>query len=296
LDPGKAVKRFQQHLRLERNLSALTVENYVRDLNQFFVHAEVASLLDVTAAHVSAFLQGQAEAGYDPRTQARRLSALRTFFDFGVEHLNLEASPADGIENPRIPKRLPHVLSLEDVEALIDAPDPGTSLGLRDRAIIEMLYGTGVRVSEVCGLTMVDLDLQRLLIRVTGKGSKERLVPFGIATRDLLADWLEHGRPPIVVKARQYTDRVFVNARGARLSRVGAWKILKKAQVLAGVTKEVSPHKLRHSFATHLLQHGADLRTVQLLLGHENITTTEIYTHVTRDTLKRVVEELHPRP
>ena len=296
VDPQKAVTRFLQHLRLERNLSVHTVDSYGRDLAQFFARVEVDSLLDVKASDVSAFLQGQAEAGYDPRTQARRLSALRTFFDHLVDQGVLEGSPADGLENPRLPKRLPHVLSQDEVERLIDAPDATTPLGLRDRALIEMLYGTGVRVSELCGLTMTDLDLQRLLIRVTGKGSKERLVPFGIATRDLLTEWLEVGRPPLVVKARQFTDRVFVNARGARISRVGVWKILKKAQVLAGVTKEVSPHKLRHSFATHLLQHGADLRTVQLLLGHENITTTEIYTHVTRDTLKRVVQDFHPRP
>jgi len=296
VDPEKAVKRFLQHLRLERNLSPHTVDSYGRDLAQFFQRVEIDDLLVVTAADVSAFLQGQAEAGYDPRTQARRLSALRTFFDWGVEHLNLEASPADGLENPRLPKRLPHVLSLDEVERLIDASDPGTPLGLRDRAIVEMLYGTGVRVSELCGLTLTDVDQHRLLVRVTGKGSKERLVPFGIATRDVLLEWLEGGRPPIVVKAPQFSDRVFVNARGARISRVGVWKILKRVQVLAGITKEVSPHKLRHSFATHLLQHGADLRTVQILLGHENITTTEIYTHVTRDTLKRVVDELHPRP
>lgn len=296
MDPEKAVKRFLQHLRLERNLSPHTVDSYGRDLAQFFQRVEIDDLLVVTAADVSAFLQGQAEAGYDPRTQARRLSALRTFFDWGVEHLNLEASPADGLENPRLPKRLPHVLSLDEVERLIDASDPGTPLGLRDRAIVEMLYGTGVRVSELCGLTLTDVDQHRLLVRVTGKGSKERLVPFGIATRDVLLEWLEGGRPPIVVKAPQFSDRVFVNARGARISRVGVWKILKRVQVLAGITKEVSPHKLRHSFATHLLQHGADLRTVQILLGHENITTTEIYTHVTRDTLKRVVDELHPRP
>jgi len=296
VDPEKAVKRFLQHLRLERNLSPHTVDSYGRDLAQFFQRVEIDDLLVVTAADVSAFLQGQAEAGYDPRTQARRLSALRTFFDWGVEHLNLEASPADGLENPRLPKRLPHVLSLDEVERLIDASDPGTPLGLRDRAIVEMLYGTGMRVSELCGLTLTDVDQHRLLVRVTGKGSKERLVPFGIATRDVLLEWLEGGRPPIVVKAPQFSDRVFVNARGARISRVGVWKILKRVQVLAGITKEVSPHKLRHSFATHLLQHGADLRTVQILLGHENITTTEIYTHVTRDTLKRVVDELHPRP
>ena len=293
---ARAVGRFRQHLKLERNLSPHTVENYGRDLAMFFAHAGVDAVEQVATAHVSAFLQAQAEAGYDARTQARRLSALRTFFDFGVERLDLPASPADGIENPRLVKRLPQVLSIEEVERLIDAPGTDSPLGLRDRAIVEVLYGTGVRVSELCGLTLLDLDLQRLLIRVTGKGSKERLVPFGIATRDLLTEWLEAGRPPIVVKARQFTDRVFVNARGARISRVGVWKILKKAQVLAGVTKEVSPHKLRHSFATHLLQHGADLRTVQLLLGHENITTTEIYTHVTRDTLKRVVQDFHPRP
>ncbi len=296
VEPKKAVARFLQHLALERNLSPHTVDNYGRDLALFLAHAEPASLYDLSAASVSAFLQGQAEAGYDPRTQARRLSALRTFFDHLVEQGVLEASPADGLENPRLPKRLPHVLSLEEVERLIDAGDPATPLGLRDRAIVEVLYGTGVRVSELCGMTLQDLDLHRLLIRVTGKGSKERLVPYGVATRDVLGEWLEGGRPPIVVKARQHTDRVFVNARGARISRVGVWKILKRAQVLAGVTKEVSPHKLRHSFATHLLQHGADLRTVQLLLGHENITTTEIYTHVTRDTLKRVVQEHHPRP
>ena len=290
----RAVARFLSHISLERNLSRNTEMAYGRDLRDFFVFAKVEGLLDLSSAHVTAWLSSLASRGLDPRTQARRLSALRTFFAFLLESGLLEASPVDGIEGPNLPRRLPYVLSQEEIETLLDSPERTSALGIRDYAILVMLYATGVRVSELCGLTLGGLDRQRFVVRVLGKGNKERLVPFGLEMVEALDEWLP-ARLSLVTKNPVFTDRVFVNARGGPLSRVGAWKIVRKRALQAGISRDVSPHKLRHSFATHLLQNGADLRTVQLLLGHESISTTEIYTHVTRDTLRRVIREHHPR-
>jgi integrase/recombinase XerD len=295
MKPDRAIERFLTHLRLERNLSPHTVDNYARDLRQFFGVIELRSVFDVSQPAVLDFTSWLARRGYDPRTQARRLSALRTFFDYLVEQEGLEASPVIGVEGPRLPRRLPRVLTLDEVEALIDAPNPETPLGVRDRALIEALYATGVRVSELVGLGLPDVHFQRMFLLVTGKGSKERFVPFGDETRELLEAWLLRGRPHLLRPRVAHQGRLFLNARGGPLTRVGVWKILQKHRLTAGLTKEVSPHKLRHSFATHLLEGGADLRTVQLLLGHENITTTEIYTHVTREKLRQMFEEHHPR-
>lgn len=290
----RAVARFLSHLSLERNLSRNTELAYGRDLRDFFSYAKVESLLDLSSAHVAAWMSNLATRGLDPRTQARRLSALRTFFAYLLEAGIIEGSPADGIEGPKMPRRLPYVLSQEEIETLLDGPERVTPLGIRDYAILVMLYATGVRVSELCGLSLSGVDRQRFVVRVLGKGNKERLVPFGLEMSDALDDWLR-ARLTLVAKNPRFTDRVFVNARGGPISRVGVWKIVRKRALQAGISRDVSPHKLRHSFATHLLQNGADLRTVQLLLGHESISTTEIYTHVTRDTLRRVIREHHPR-
>jgi integrase/recombinase XerD len=290
----RAVARFLSHLSLERNLSRNTELAYGRDLRDFFSFTEAASLFDLSSADVAAWLTNLASRGLDPRTQARRLSALRTFFAFLLESGIIEGSPVDGIEGPKMARRLPYVLSQEEIEALLDSPERVTPLGVRDYAMLVMLYATGVRVSELCGLSLGGLDRQRFVVRVLGKGNKERLVPFGLEMGEALDAWLMD-RLQLVAKNPRFTDRVFVNARGGPISRVGVWKIVRKRALQAGISRDVSPHKLRHSFATHLLQNGADLRTVQLLLGHESISTTEIYTHVTRDTLRRVIREHHPR-
>ena len=295
MKPDRAIERFLTHLRLERNLSPHTIDNYARDLRQFFKVTRCASVFDVRQSSITDFASWLVRRGYDPRTQARRLSALRTFFEHLVEQGLLEASPVIGVEGPRLPRRLPRVLNLEEVEALIDAPDPETALGVRDQALIETLYATGIRVSELVGLGLPDVHFQRMFLLVTGKGSKERFVPFGEETRALLEAWLTRGRPHLLRPHTAHQGKLFLNARGGPLTRVGVWKILQKHRLSAGLTKEVSPHKLRHSFATHLLEGGADLRTVQLLLGHESITTTEIYTHVTREKLRQMFEEHHPR-
>jgi integrase/recombinase XerD len=272
------------------------VEAYSRDLCDFIEQSRVDDLLGVAFATITGYVRSLNARRYDARTQARHLSALRTFFTWLLETGALEVSPMDGVEGPKVPRRLPHVLSLEEVEALLDACDPETPLGLRDRALMEVLYSTGVRVSELIGLSTGDLDFQQGLMLVTGKGNKQRLVPFGDETDRVLKEYLSRGWRELVRKAGlKATDRLFVNARGRPITRQGVWKILKAYQLETGLVKELSPHKLRHSFATHLLQNGADLRSVQLLLGHENITTTEIYTHVSREKLKEVFRRYHPR-
>lgn len=285
---------YLAHLTVERNMSPRTVEAYGRDLESFlsWLYEKKIRLENVEKHLVRDYLGARRDAGLSARSAARHLSALRGFYRFLIQEESVSADPTADFQGPQLWRTVPHALTPEDVEALLDAPDTETALGLRDRAMMETLYATGLRVSELVGLTLDRLHLDPPFLRVMGKGAKERLVPLG----DTAADWndryLGEGRPSLV---RNRQPEVFLNHRGHSLTRQGFWKILRGHAVSAGITAHTSPHIIRHSFATHLVEHGADLRAVQMMLGHASLTTTEIYTHVARERLRRLYDEKHPR-
>lgn len=226
------------------------------------------------------------------RSAARALSALRGFFRFLLMKERLSSDPTADLKSPQLWKTIPHTLSAEEIEALLNAPDTSTTLGLRDRAMVETLYATGLRVSELVSLPIEKLHFEPPFIRVLGKGSKERVVPLGDVAADWIDRYLSRGRPLLI---REKHRELFLNHRGSPMTRQGFWKILRKHGVAAGIKSPISPHILRHSFATHLVEHGADLRAVQMMLGHSSLSTTEIYTHVARERLRRLYDEKHPR-
>jgi integrase/recombinase XerD len=294
-DPSAAIDAYIDHLRVGRRLAALTIESYSRDLAALARHAVGAGLAveRLTRQDLEAFVRGLMTGGLSPRSAARAVACVRGFYRFLVLDRRLDASPADDLRAPRAWPAIPRFLSPEEVDRLLAAPDVGTPRGLRDRALIEVLYATGLRVSELVGLRRTDLNLEAGYLTCTGKGDKERLVPIGDQAVDWVQRYLRDGRPALV-KARN-TPRLFVNARGGSLSRVGFWKILKGHGRTAGLPRGLSPHVLRHSFATHLLDRGADLRAIQMMLGHADLSTTQIYTHVLDARMRTVYERFHPR-
>ena len=291
-----ALNQFYQHLGVERGLAPLTVEAYARDLQDFWGFLEARARTDwgaVNLADLQDYFAALEARGLSARSRARRLSALRQFFRFLQREEQVGSNPVELLDSPRLPRRLPQVLGEEEVAALLNAPDPDTPAGLRDQALLEVLYATGLRVSELVGLTFKQLDLRRGVVRPLGKGSKERVVPMVAAAVEKLQLYLETGRPRLL-KGRE-SPYVFINRRGGKLSRQGFWKLLKQYALKAGV-KTLSPHTLRHSFATHLLTRGANLKVLQMLLGHADLATTQIYTHLDAARLKQVHKKSHPRP
>jgi integrase/recombinase XerD len=242
-------------------------------------------------AQIFLYLSWLRARGNTAQTLARRLSALRSFFSFMAEEEIMAVNPAVLPENPRMPVHLPEVLSRGEVQTLLNAPDRTNKSGWRDRCMLELLYASGLRVSELCSLTVADLDLQRGLVRVFGKGAKERLSPLHDLMQKMLSTYLRDWRPKFAPK----TKTLFLNRAGEKLTRQYVWKIVKKYALIAGISRAISPHTFRHSFATHLLEGGADLRTVQLLLGHADIAATEIYTHVQTERLLGIHRQFHPR-
>ena len=316
---GRAVRTYLDHLTVERGVADNTLTSYRRDLRRYLAHLDargVTSLDDVTAEVVTDFLvrlrEGDAEhPALSAASAARMLVAVRGFHRFALRDGLAAADPAAGVKPPTPAKRLPKALSLSEVEAILEAAGaPGTVLALRDRALLELLYATGARISEAVGLDVDDLDLGPVggdraesstttasVVRLRGKGGKERLVPVGSYARAAVAAYVVRGRPMLVAGGRGAGTggALFLNSRGGRLSRQSAWAVLVKAADRAGIRTEVSPHTLRHSFATHLLDGGADVRVVQELLGHASVTTTQIYTLVTVDSLREVYAAAHPR-
>lgn len=299
---ARAVRTYLDHLTVERGLSANTLASYTRDLKrylEFLAGQHINSLADVTEGSVAEFLMRLREGGPDhpplsSTSAARTVVAVRGFHRFAVADGFTAADPAAAVKPPAAAKRLPKALPLGDVEAiLVAAGSPGTTLAQRDRALLEVLYGTGARISEAVGLDIDDLDLIDGTVLLRGKGGKERLVPLGSYAREATTAYLSGGRQALVT-ARS-GPAVFLNSRGGRLSRQSAWAVLKRAASAAGVTRDVSPHTMRHSFATHLLDGGADVRVVQELLGHASVTTTQVYTLVTVDNLREVFAAAHPR-
>jgi integrase/recombinase XerD len=306
-DVVRAVRTYLDHLSVERGLAANTLSSYRRDLRRYLgylAECGVGSLDEVSEATVSSFLvrlrEGDGEhPALSSTSAARTVVAVRGFHRFAVADGLAAVDPASSVKPPTPAKRLPKALPLADVEAILEAAGaPGTTLALRDRALLEVLYGTGARISEAVGLDVDDLDAVDGTVLLRGKGSKERLVPVGSYAREAVEAYLVRGRPELAsaASARSTTGgALFLNARGGRLSRQSAWAVLAKAAERAGVTRDVSPHTLRHSFATHLLDGGADVRVVQELLGHASVTTTQVYTLVTVDNLREVFATAHPR-
>ena len=299
-----AVEGYLDHLRVERGASPHTVAAYRRDLRRYvdFLHRrEIDDLAAVTPEMVADFAGDLRESSLAPASAARTVVAVRSLHRFAVDDGLTTIDPARQVTPPKTGRRLPKGLSLREVQALLDTPLVETPLGLRDAALLELLYGTGARISEVVGLDVDDVSRlagadadETVGLRLFGKGSKERWVPVGSYAREALRAYLVRARPGLVAQGKG-SPALLVNSRGGRLSRQSAWTILRTAAERAGITAEVSPHTLRHSYATHLLEGGADVRVVQELLGHASVTTTQIYTMVTVDHLREVYRSAHPR-
>ena len=293
-------RAFLNHLKIERGLSPNTVMAYGRDLAKFssFATKHARSLVSISRDDIVDFLGSLYRQKLDSRSVARHLVTLRNFFRFALREGARKDDPTLNLESPRLRKSLPGFLRLEEVERLLTLPDTATPLGLRDKAMLELLYSTGLRVSELTGLRVGDLELKMGCVRCIGKGDKERLIPVGRKAIAAVESYLTASRPRLLRTRRAAGPAVpflFLNRSGSKLSRVGVWKILGAYGRRAGLRSRLTPHKLRHSFATHLLEGGADLRSVQLMLGHADISTTQIYTHVIEERLKHVYKAHHPR-
>jgi integrase/recombinase XerD len=296
MEISATISSFLTHVKVEKGLSSNTVSAYRRDLVKFDVFAQKRKLTleGVSRGDLVEFLAGLYRLKLESRTVARHLVTLRNFFRFAQVHELITTDPSSNLESPKIRRSLPGYLRLEEVERLLEQPDSTTALGLRDRAMLEILYSTGLRVSELIGLRGSDLDSKVGCVRCIGKGDKERIVPVGRKALIMVEKYLRDARPKLLGKLRG-SPTLFVNRRGVSLSRVGVWKILSGYGKRAGLRVSLTPHMLRHSFATHLLERGADLRSVQLMLGHADISTTQIYTHVVEERLKQIYKAHHPR-
>ncbi len=285
----KWVDQFLQYLRIEKGVAENTIQSYRHDLSMYCQHLGEVHVLDAKAADVSKFLKFLYARKLKPRSATRAFAAVRGLHKFLMLERATTENPTLNVDQPRWWKPLPNVLALNEVDRLLAAPDLGTVRGLRDRAMLEVLYATGLRVSELVGLESEGVNLEVGFVRCVGKGSKERIVPLGDSAAEAVTAYLQ------ARQVRKATNYLFLNNRGGKLSRMGFWKILRAYGTRAGIKKRLTPHVLRHSFATHLLERGADLRAVQTMLGHSNISTTEIYTHVVRERLKEIYKSYHPR-
>lgn len=290
------IRRFMNALWVEEGLSENTQKAYCSDLTLFAAwlgNMHRKTLCEVDTGEIEGYLALKYRQKASERTSARLLSSLRKFYLFALREGSVDRDPTVSIEAPRIGRPLPKTLTEKDVEALLEAPNTDEPLGCRDRVMLEVLYATGLRVSELVGLTLGQLNLRQGVVRVVGKGSKDRLVPIGEEAEDWVNRYLKTARLAIL-KGRR-SDDLFVTDRGASMTRQAFWHLIKRYALLAGIHKPLSPHTLRHAFATHLLNHGADLRVVQLLLGHSDLSSTQIYTHVAQERLKDLHARCHPR-
>ncbi len=289
-----AIDAFLDHLRVERALAKNSLEAYAHDLGMLLSHVGVDRPLESLGTdEITSLLMANLERGIGARSSARHLSALRGFFKFCKRERLMLRDPTALVDRPRLQKRLPRVLSFQEIERLLAAPDPKTHRGARDAAMMQLMYASGLRVSELVGLRVPDLDTERGLVSAFGKGSKRRLVPVGEVALLALSQYLRDVRP-LVLRGRE-CNALFLSPSARPLTRQGFWKIIKRYARAAGIMTPVSPHKLRHSFATHLLQGGADLRAVQAMLGHADLGTTEVYTHVAADHVRAAHAKSHPR-
>jgi integrase/recombinase XerD len=298
MEISAAISAFLTHVRVEKGLSANTISAYGRDMLKFeaFAKKRKLALTSVRRDDLVDFLADLYRHKLESRTVARHLVTLRNFFRYAQISQLITDDPSLNLESPKIRRSLPGYLRLEEVEKLLMQPDEKTSIGLRDRSMLEVLYSSGLRVSELTSLRVMDLDRSAGCVRCVGKGDKERIVPVGKRAIALVDRYLRDARPKLLAKGQFGNSPIlFLNRRGSRLSRVGVWKILSAYGRQAGLRVALTPHTLRHSFATHLLERGADLRSVQLMLGHSDISTTQIYTHVVEERLKQIYKAHHPR-
>ncbi|TCP59566.1 integrase/recombinase XerD [Tumebacillus sp. BK434] len=292
----RLIERFIHYLAVERGLALNTLESYQRDLIGYAGFLERSGIRDLNQtrrANIIAYLAELQRKGRATSTISRNLASLRAFYGFLLRDGLIDGDPTANLESPKIEKRLPKVLSVAEVESLLEGPDTGTVAGARDKAMLELLYATGIRVSELVSLNISDVNINMGFLKCYGKGSKERIIPLGSVALTTVGDYLLKSRGKLL--RDQTEDSLFLNHHGQRLSRQGFWKIIKKYAQSAMIDKEITPHTLRHSFATHLLENGADLRAVQEMLGHADISTTQIYTHLTKSRLKEVYAKAHPR-
>ncbi|WAA10503.1 site-specific tyrosine recombinase XerD [Fervidibacillus albus] len=289
---------FLHFLIVEKGLAENTIQSYRRDLNSYtnFLRKQlhVTELNQVNRSDIMQFLSRLKEENKSSRTIARHIASIRSFHQFLLREKVTEHDPTIHIETPHREMTLPKVLNVNEVETLLRSPDVQTPFGLRDQAMLELMYATGMRVSELIQLNVIDVHISMGFVRCIGKGNKERIIPIGRYALNAVETYIKNGRPKLL-RPKYRTDALFLNHHGKRLSRQGFWKILKQLAQKAGIQKELTPHTLRHSFATHLLENGADLRSVQEMLGHSDISTTQIYTHVSKSRLKDVYGKFHPR-
>lgn len=291
------LKEYLAHIKLEKNLSQNTVSSYKNDINAFISFLKNFDIDDpsrVSSDDIGKFFKTLRELGLSGSSSARYFSSLKGFFLYLLKNKYILKNPIEKITAPRISKKLPGVLDVNEVDQILAAPDINEKLGLRDKAVLELFYACGTRVSELINLKVNDLFFDDEIIRVFGKGSKERLIPIGSSAVRWAKEYLKKSRPLLMKKSKS-ENILFLNSRGSRLSRMGVWKIIDRYVKEAGIEKEVHPHTFRHSFATHLLEGGADLRAVQEMLGHADISTTQIYTHIDRDYIKQMHKQFHPR-
>tara|TARA_X000000368_G_C22920856_1_gene662978 strand:- start:125 stop:1024 length:900 start_codon:yes stop_codon:yes gene_type:complete len=293
----KAISKFKMFLKIERGLSENSIDSYSSDLKSFYSYIKKNSLSEnlkkCDSNIIKQFIYEQSKIN-NPKTQARRISGIRSFFDYLVFESFIKTNPTELIETPKIGKKLPDSLSLKEIIKIINNIDLSHPQGIRNRAIIETLYGSGLRVSELISLKLSNLFFKENLIKVLGKGNKQRLVPMGKFSKKYLKIYIKDQRLKTKINKID-SDTIFLNRNGRQISRVMIFKIIKELAINSNIKKNISPHTLRHSFATHLIENGADLRTIQKLLGHENIITTEIYTHLDTKHLKNIMKKFHPR-
>lgn len=292
-DMQALVVEFTDYLRIEKRHSLNTVDGYRRDITRFFSFNSQATITGLTASDIREFLLSLHNQGLSSRTIGRSLSSLKSFFRYLVGEGRITENPVETLESPKVWRKLPDTLSLEEVESLLNQPDVDTLRGLRDKAMLEVLYATGVRVSELISLKLGDLNLEVGFLRSYGKGDKERVIPLGEVAQGYIEAYVRQSRPKLLKNSN--ISALFVSQRKSAMTRQGFWKILKRYVRQANISVTVSPHTLRHAFATHLLERGADLRSVQQMLGHSDISTTQIYTHVLQKRMREVFEECHPR-
>jgi integrase/recombinase XerD len=290
------IDQYLNYLLVEKGLSKKTLESYGSDIARYAQFLNKKGIKEISGADTSIILKhviSLRDEGMKPRSRARHLVTLRGFYKFLVQEKFLDHNPAKVIDLPKSGLHLPNVLSVDEVKNLLSMPDMKNPSGLRDSAMIELLYAAGLRVSELVGLKLFDVNTEACFVRVFGKGSKERIVPIGLYAKDKISEYIKTARPVLLKKYMSHF--LFVGRKGRPMTRQGFWKLLKRYAVSANITRAITPHSLRHSFATHLLEGGADLRSVQVMLGHVDISTTQIYTHVVREHLKKIHSKYHPR-
>lgn len=291
------VDEYLSVIKFEKNLSENTVNSYSSDIEKFLLYAEknkITDLNDIDSKLIAKYFELQRTRGITNTTSARYLSAIKSFFKYLFNNRYIQKNPAEKFSSAKRSRKLPSVLSVEEIEKILDCPDTKEKFGLRDKAILELFYSCGLRVSELVNVKINDLFFKEEVIRVFGKGSKERIVPIGRSAVKWVIEYLSKSRPLLEKKIRSQ-NYLFLNSRGSKLTRMGVWKIVNRYALESGIKRDIHPHVFRHSFATHLLEGGADLRAVQEMLGHSDISTTQIYTHIDRNYIKQVHRDHHPR-